>query len=90
MDTPLVIDSEDAARLATALARLTGESLTASVVAALGERLAREEAARDRQASRSLARAIAINAAREGRHPDCVPAYGWCTVPGGTPGGAPR
>jgi len=83
MDTPLVIDSEDAARLAAALARLTGESLTASVVGALNERLARAEQARDAQDARNLARAIRINADREGRHLDCVPAYGWCNAPGG-------
>jgi hypothetical protein len=80
MDTPLVIDSEAASRLATALASLTGQSVTATVVAALGERLARETA-RDAGAARSLVRAIAINADREGRHLDCVPTYGWCNAP---------
>ncbi|MBS0560476.1 MAG: type II toxin-antitoxin system VapB family antitoxin [Proteobacteria bacterium] len=90
MDTPLVIDSEDAARLAAALSRLTGESLTASVVGALNERLARAEQARDAQDARSLARAIRINADREGRHLDRVPSYGWCSMPGGVSGGAVR
>ena len=81
MDTPLVIDSEDALRLASALSALTGESLTASIVAALGERLEREQAAREREAARRLARAIAVNMRQEGRYLTAVPAYGWCRTP---------
>jgi hypothetical protein len=83
METPLVIDSEDAVRLASALSELTGESLTETVAAALSERLAREMEARERAAARNLARAIAMNVSREGRLLDCVPAYGWCSAPGG-------
>ena len=41
MDTPLVIDNADAFRLASQLTVLTGESLTATIVAALNERLER-------------------------------------------------
>jgi hypothetical protein len=83
MDTPLVIDNEDAVRLASALAELTGESLTASIVAALGERLAREEASRRQAAGRTLTRAIAANIRQEGRHMAGVPAFGWCGAIGG-------
>jgi hypothetical protein len=83
MDTPLVIDNEDALRLASALAELTGESLTASIVAALDERLARERATRQRQAAHSLSRAIAANVRQEGRHLTSVPAHGWCAMASG-------
>ena len=86
MDTPLVIDSEDAVRLTSALAALTGESLTASLVAALGERLEREQATRRRQAAHSLSRAIAANSRQEGLHLPRVPTHGWCrTAAGGLP-----
>jgi hypothetical protein len=78
MDTPLVIDSEDALRLASALTALTGENLTASIVAALGERLERERESRQREASRVLARAIAANVRQEGLHLARVPDHGWC------------
>jgi hypothetical protein len=86
MDTPLVIDSEDAVRLASALTELTGESLTATLVAALKERLERENAARRRQAAHSLSRAIAANLRQEGSHLSRVPLHGWCrTAAGGLP-----
>jgi hypothetical protein len=83
MDTPLVIDNEDAMRLASALTELTGESLTASIVAALGERLAREREARRRAAAESLTRAIAANIRQESWHLARVPAYGWCATASG-------
>ncbi len=85
MDTPLVIDNEDARRLASALTALTGESLTASIVAALQERLAREQDARRRQSARHLGRAIAANIRQEGRHLACIPDHGWCQTTGGQP-----
>ena len=47
MGTQLNIKSEDAYRLASELAELTGENLTAAVTAALRERLDRERKARD-------------------------------------------
>ncbi len=47
MGAQLNIKSEDAYRLATDLAALTGESLTAAVTAALRERLERERRGRD-------------------------------------------
>jgi antitoxin VapB len=80
MDTPLVIDNEDALRLASALAALTGESLTAAIVAALGERLEREQAVRHREAERRLSRAIAANVRQEAGHLARVPDHGWCRV----------
>jgi len=81
MSTPLVIDHENAVTLASSLAALTGESVTASIVAALSERLARERQARVAAASRAMAHAIAVNLRAEGRYPTQVPAYGWCRPP---------
>ncbi len=48
MANQLNIKSEDGYRLATELAALTGESLTAAVTEALRDRLERERRARDR------------------------------------------
>jgi hypothetical protein len=78
MDTPLVIDNEDAIRLASQLTALTGESLTATIVAALNERLTRERETRQIEAARSLSRAVAANVRQEGRHLASVPDHGWC------------
>lgn len=47
MGTQLNIKSEDAYRLASELAELTGENLTTAVTEALRERLERERKARD-------------------------------------------
>ena len=47
MGTQLNVKSEDAYRLASELAELTGENLTAAVTAALRERLDRERKSRD-------------------------------------------
>jgi hypothetical protein len=85
MDTPLVIDNADARRLASALTELTGESLTAGIVAALTERLAREREARQQQAARSLTRAIAANIRQEALHLPRVPVHGWCQTTAGRP-----
>jgi hypothetical protein len=86
MDTPLVIDNQDALRLAAVLAELTGESLTASILASLEERLARERASRQRTAGQALTRAIAANVRQESRHLARIPDHGWCqTVHGGLP-----
>ena len=49
MGTQLNIKSDDAYRLASELAELTGENLTMAVTAALRERLERQHRARDRQ-----------------------------------------
>ena len=48
MGTQLNIKNEDAYALASQLAELTGESLTAAVTMALRERLAREQSTRSR------------------------------------------
>jgi antitoxin VapB len=56
----LNIKSEDGYRLATALAALTGESLTTAVTEALRERLDREQRGRDR--AQKLARLTALAA----------------------------
>lgn len=52
MSTQLNIKSDDAYRLASELASLTGESLTAAVTTALRERLERQRRARDKAALR--------------------------------------
>lgn len=49
MGAQLNIKSEDAYRLASELAGLTGESLTTAVTRALSERLQRERKAHDRE-----------------------------------------
>ena len=49
MGTQLNIKGDDAYRLASELAELTGENLTMAVTAALRERLERERNSRDRQ-----------------------------------------
>ncbi len=53
MGAQLNIKSEDAYRLASRLAELTGQSLTAAVTAALRAELDREERARDKAALRA-------------------------------------
>ncbi len=58
MATQLNIKSEDGYRLATELAALTGQNLTAAVTDALREKLTREHLARDRAAR--LARLAAL------------------------------
>jgi hypothetical protein len=85
MDTPLVIDNEDALRLASALTALTGESFTASIVAALTERLHRERETRQHEAGRNLTRAIAANIRQEALHLPRVPLHGWCQTVAGRP-----
>jgi antitoxin VapB len=62
MGAQLNIKSEDAYRLASELAALTGESLTAAVTAALHERLERERRERDIERAGRLARIAALAA----------------------------
>ncbi len=64
MGAQLNIKSDDAYRLASELAGLTGESLTAAVTAALRERLARERRARDVDARLAALRAITADIRR--------------------------
>jgi antitoxin VapB len=87
MDTPLVIDNEDAIRLTSALAALTGETLSVALVAALRERLEREQVIRWHDAQRRLGRAIAANLRQEGLHLARVPNHGWCRIAEGAPRG---
>ena len=62
MGAQLNIKSEDAYRLASELAALTGESLTAAVTAAVRERLERERRARDEDRAARRARIEALAA----------------------------
>ena len=62
MVAQLNIKDEDAYRLASELAALTGESLTAAVTAALRERLERERRERDIERAARLARIAALAA----------------------------
>lgn len=60
MGMQLNIKSNDAYRMASRLAELTGESLTAAVTTALRERLEREEQSRDREERKRRIREIAL------------------------------
>jgi antitoxin VapB len=62
MGAQLNIKSDDAYRLASELAALTGESLTAAVTAALRERLERERRERDQELAARRARIAALAA----------------------------
>ncbi len=73
MASQLNIKSEDGYRLATALAALTGESLTTAVTAALRERLDREEHARDRAGRRARLVALAAELRASLRHAGPLP-----------------
>jgi antitoxin VapB len=75
--THLSIRNGEAHRLATQLAKLTGESLTSAVTVALRERLARE---RRRRTDRIAARLMKIGSqfaplADSGRSPDEILGY---------------
>lgn len=59
MVAQLNIKSEEAYRLASELARLTGESLTQAITQALAERLERERLARDKAERRARLAALA-------------------------------
>jgi antitoxin VapB len=59
MAQQLNIKSDEAWRLATDLAALTGESLTAAVIEALRERFSRESQARDRAGREARLRGLA-------------------------------
>jgi hypothetical protein len=76
MDTPLVINAEDAPRLTSVLLELTGKSVVADLCGRLqGERVAHQGAA-----AQALTRAIAANIRQEGRHLSSLPSYGWCAT----------
>ncbi len=69
MGAQLNIKSEDAYRLASRLAELTGESLTSVVTKALQAELEREERARDREERLRRVRAITADIRRHLCHP---------------------
>ena len=60
----LNIKNEETCRLARELARLTGETMTGAISAALRERLERERRARDKEALLRELRAIADSCAK--------------------------
>lgn len=77
MGMQLNVKSEDAYRLASRLAELTGESLTTAVTTALRERLEREEQARDREERKRRIRAIAADIRRHMKHPLPTSDHSW-------------
>jgi antitoxin VapB len=85
MGHQLNIKSEDAYRLASELAELTGESLTAAVTTALRERLEREQAARNREARMARVRAITADIRRNLRHPLPTSDHSWLYDEDGLP-----
>jgi len=85
MGHQLNIKSEDAYRLASELAQLTGESLTAAVTTALRERLEREQAARDRDGRMARVRAITADIRRNLRHPLPTSDHSWLYDEDGLP-----
>ena len=85
MGHQLNIKSEDAYRLASELAELTGESLTAAVTTALRERLEREQAARNREARMARVRAITADIRRNLQHPLPTSDHSWLYDEDGLP-----
>lgn len=83
--TQLNIKSEDAYRLASELAALTGESLTTAVTSALRQRLEREQAARDRDARIARVRAITADIRRNMRQPLPSSDHDWLYDANGLP-----
>jgi len=85
MGAQLNIKSEDAYRLASRLAELTGESLTTVVTKALRAELAREERARDRDARLRRVREITADIRRNLRHPLPSSNHDWLYDENGLP-----
>lgn len=77
MGVQLNIKSEDAYRMASRLAELTGESLTTAVTTALRERLEREEQLRDREERKRRIREIAADIRRHMKHPLPTSDHSW-------------
>jgi antitoxin VapB len=73
----LNIKSDDAYRMASRLAELTGESLTTAVTTALRERLEREEQARDREQRKRHIREIAADIRRHMKQPLPTSDHSW-------------
>ena len=85
MGTQLNIKSEDAYRLASRLAELTGQSLTSVVIDALREKLAREARARDREERLRRVREIAADIRRHMQHPLPTSDHDWLYDENGLP-----
>jgi len=85
MTHQLNIKGEDAYRLASQLAELTGESLTTAVTTALRERLVRERAVRDRAARIARVRALTAEIRRNLRHPLPSSDHSWLYDENGLP-----
>jgi antitoxin VapB len=85
MTHQLNIKSEDAHRLASELAELTGESLTTAVTTALRERLEREQAVRDREARIARVRALTADIRRNMRRPLPTSDHSWLYDEDGLP-----
>jgi antitoxin VapB len=77
MGMQLNIKSDDAYRMASRLAELTGESLTTAVTTALRERLEREEQARDREQRKRHIREIAADIRRHMKQPLPTSDHSW-------------
>ena len=85
MGTQLNIKSDDAYRLASELASLTGESLTAAVTAALRERLEREQRARDLETRLAKLREITADIRRYLDQPGASSDHSWLYDENGLP-----
>jgi|HubBroStandDraft_6_1064221.scaffolds.fasta_scaffold2946938_2 antitoxin VapB len=85
MGQQLNIKSEDAYRLASELAELTGESLTAAVTTALRERLERERTERNRETRIRRVRAITADIRHHMEHPLPSSDHSWLYDEDGLP-----
>jgi len=86
MGAQLNIKNEDAYRLASRLAELTGKSLTTAVTDALRESLVREERARDRDERLRRVRAIAADIRQHLTRPLPSSNHDWLYDENGLPG----
>jgi antitoxin VapB len=85
MGAQLNIKSEDAYRLASRIAELTGESLTSVVIRALQAELAREEHARDREERLRRVREITASIRQHLKHPLPASNHDWLYDENGLP-----
>ena len=85
MGTQLNIKSDDAYRMASRLAEMTGESLTTAVTEALRERLDRETRVRDREHRLKQVREITADIRRHLLHPLPSSDHSWLYDENGLP-----
>jgi antitoxin VapB len=85
MGAQLNIKSDDAYRLASRLAELTGQTLTSVVTKALQAELDREERARDREERLRRVREIAADIRHHLRHPLPSSNHDWLYDENGLP-----